>query len=86
MPTSVRLNAKTEGLVARLARRRGETKSRVIRDAIEAYAKSEAAGHEPESAYEALKPWIGCVRGGPQDLSSRTGRKFGGMLRDRKRS
>ena len=34
MPTSVRLDAKTESLVARLARRKGQTKSRVIRDPI----------------------------------------------------
>ncbi|MDO8476523.1 MAG: ribbon-helix-helix protein, CopG family [Candidatus Rokubacteria bacterium] len=85
MPTSVRLDAKTESLVARLARRKGQTKSKVIRDAIHAFAKTETAVREFESAYEALKPWIGCVRGGPPDLSSRTGEKFARMLRERKR-
>jgi Ribbon-helix-helix protein, copG family len=85
MPTSVRLDAKTESLVDRLARRKGQSKSRVIRDAILEYAKMEAAVREPESAYEALKPWIGCVTGGPRDLSARTGEKFARMLRERKR-
>ncbi len=85
MPTSVRLDTKTESLVDRLARLKGQSKSRVIRDAIHEYAKMEKAVHEPESAYEALKPWIGCVKGGPPDLSSRTGEKFGRMLRERKR-
>jgi hypothetical protein len=85
MPTSVRLDAKTESLVARLARRKGQSKSRVIRDAIHEYARMETAVREPESAYEALKPWIGCVKGGPPDLSARTGRKFGRMLRERNR-
>ena len=85
MPTSVRLDAKTESLVARLARRKGQSKSRVIRDAIHAYAKTETAVREPESAYEALKPWIGSVKGLPPDLSERTGDKFYKLLIERKR-
>jgi hypothetical protein len=85
MPTSVRLDAKTESLVARLARRKGQSKSRVIRDAIHAYAETETAVREPESAYEALKPWIGSVKGLPPDLSERTGDKFYKLLIERKR-
>ena len=85
MPTSVRLDAKTESLVARLARRKGQSKSRVIRDAIHAYAETETAVPEPESAYEALKPWIGSVKGLPPDLSERTGDKFYKLLIERKR-
>ena len=85
MPTSVRLDAKTESLVARLARRKGQSKSRVIRDAIHAYAETETAVHEPESAYEAHKPWIGSVNGLPPDLSERTGDKFYQLLIERKR-
>lgn len=85
MPTSVRLDANTESLVARLARRKGQTKSRVIRDAIHAYAETETAVREPESAYEALKPWIGSVKGLPPDLSERTGDKFYKLLIERKR-
>jgi hypothetical protein len=85
MPTSVRLDAKTESLVARLARRKGQSKSRVIRDAIHAYAETETPVREPESAYEALKPWIGSVKGLPPDLSERTGDKFYKLLIKRKR-
>ena len=40
MPTSVRLDPKTESLVSRLARRRGQTKSEVIREALLAFARS----------------------------------------------
>lgn len=80
MPTSVRLDAKTESLVARLARSKGQSKSKVIRDAIHAYAKTETAVREPESVYEALKPWIGSVKGLPPDLSERTGDKFYELL------
>ena len=85
MPTSVRLDAKTESLVARLARRKGQSKSRVIRDAIHAYAETETAVREPESGYEALKPWIASVKGLPPDLSERTGDKFYQLLIERKR-
>ena len=85
MPTSVRLDAKTESVVARLARRKGQTKSKVIRDAIHAYAETETAVREPGSAYEALKPWIGSVKGLPPDLSERTGDKFYQLLIERKR-
>jgi hypothetical protein len=46
MPTSVRLDPKTERVVRSLARRTGRTKSQVIRDAIHRLAASEAeAGH-----------------------------------------
>jgi predicted transcriptional regulator len=42
MPTSVRLDPKTERVVRSLARRTGRTRSQVIRDAIHRLAASEA--------------------------------------------
>ena len=44
MPLSVRLDQKTESLIGRLARRRQQTKSEVIRDAIGVLAKQEETG------------------------------------------
>ena len=44
MPVSVRLDAKTERLVNRLARQRGQTKSEVIREAIKVLAGNEDGG------------------------------------------
>ena len=41
MTLSVRLDAKTESLIGRLARRRRQSKSEVIRDAIGVFAKRE---------------------------------------------
>ena len=41
MHVSVRLDAKTKSLIGRLARKRRQTKSEVIRDAIDVLAKQE---------------------------------------------
>lgn len=75
MPLSVRLDAKTEALVGRLARKRRQTKSEVIRDAIGALAQQEGK-NETKRPYDLVSHLIGCVRGGPPDLSVRTGEKF----------
>jgi len=85
MPTSVRLDPKTESLVRRLAGKRGQTKSEVIREALLAFARSEEAAQPQKTAYEALEHLIGCVKGGPKDLSERTGEKFRELLLERKR-
>lgn len=84
MPLSVRLGAKTESLIARLARKRRQTKSEVIRDAIGALAEQETNGTGKKRPYEMVAHLIGCVKGGPRDLSVRTGEKFRQILVDRK--
>lgn len=86
MPVSVRLDAKTEGMVKRLARQRRQTKSEVIREAIKALAGNNKDGEaRPLRPYEAIAHLIGCARGGPRDLSERTGEKFRKLLVDRRR-
>ncbi|MBI1735510.1 MAG: ribbon-helix-helix protein, CopG family [Candidatus Rokubacteria bacterium] len=87
MPTSVRLDPETERLVARLSRRTRRTKSQVIRDAIATVARAEEASRPPsKTAYDALEHLIGVTRGGPHDLSVRTGDKFRRLLVERRRS
>ena len=86
MPTSVRLDAKTEALVDRLARTSGHTKSRVIRDAIARLAEVDERAATARTPYEAMKHVIGIARGGPRDLSERTGEKFRRLLRERRRT
>jgi predicted DNA-binding protein len=81
MPTSVRLDAKTEKLLERLAKQKSQTKSEVIREAIEALTEHRSTSSSGASAYEAIKDLVGCVKGGPADLSIDTGRKFKDMLR-----
>jgi len=86
MGTSVRLSAQEERLVARVAKRRGETKSDVIRSAIVSLAKEDHPHPVRPTPYDAMKHLIGCVSGGPPDLSTRTGERFREALLRRRSS
>lgn len=85
MPLSVRLDARTESLIGRLARKRRQTKSEVIRDAIGALAKQEEKGAGKKRPYDLVAHLVGCVKGGPRDLSVNSGEKFRQMLVERGR-
>jgi hypothetical protein len=52
----------------RAARERGQSKSEVVRAALEQFFNGERV-ITPGSALEAVQPWIGCVEG-PGDLST----------------
>lgn len=80
MPVSVRLDSKTESLIGRLARKRRQSKSEVIRDAIAVLAEKEENGGENKRPYDRVAHLIGCVKGGPKDLSVDAGKKFRDML------
>jgi len=75
MPTSVRLDTKTEGALERLARSRSQSRSEVVRQAIELLA-----AQEPPAPFDAVADLVGCVKGGPPDLSENTGQKFRELL------
>jgi predicted DNA-binding protein len=83
MPTSVRLDARTETLIRRLAKRDGRTKSEVIRAAIESLAR-EAAEAEARagavSAYDRIAHVVGIADSGGANLSERTGEQFRDLL------
>ena len=81
----VRLDTETERLANRLARRRGQTKSRVIREALVALSRAKGEAEASTSPYEAIAHLIGCARGGPKDLSERTGEKLRKLLLARTR-
>jgi Arc/MetJ-type ribon-helix-helix transcriptional regulator len=85
MPVSVRLDAKTESLIGRLARKRRQTKSEVIRDAIGVLADQEDKGAKKKRPYDLVAHLIGCVKGGPRNLSVEAGKKFHDMLIERAR-
>lgn len=84
MGTSVRLPARLERLVSRIAKERGATKSEVIRSVLTVLEHESRAAHVRPTPYEAMKHLIGCASGGPTDLSSETGKKFRAMLRRRR--
>lgn len=79
MPTSVRLDRETDQALEEIAARRHETKSQVVRRAI-----SELVARESATPYERAVDLIGTVRGGPADLSERTGRRFRQLLETRR--
>ncbi|MGH2348742.1 MAG: ribbon-helix-helix protein, CopG family [bacterium] len=84
MPTSVRLDRKTEAAVRRLAKQHGRTKSEVIRDAIARMAE-ESASPPISSAYEAVEDLLGMASGGPPDLARRADHVFADLLAQRRR-
>lgn len=71
MPMSLRLDATTDRALARIASRRGQTKSEVVREAIASLIEKEQL-----TPYELVADLVGSVSGGPEDLSEQTGRKF----------
>jgi len=77
MPTSVRLDSKSEAIVRRIARKSGRTKSEIIREAIAALADEAVAGPQRSlSVFEAMADLIGIARGGPRDLAQRADEAF----------
>jgi hypothetical protein len=81
MATSVRLDPKTEQVLARLARRGGKTKSAILREAVLRLADAPPDA-EAESPFDTLTRLglIGCIGGGGTDLSTDTGRKVREVL------
>ena len=86
MPLSVRLDAKTESLIGRLARKRRQTKSEVIRDAIGVLAKQEEKSMEKKRPSDLVAHLIGCVDSSGANLSQNTGEKFAKLLRESARA
>jgi hypothetical protein len=84
MAASVRLTAKAEDLLSRLSKKRGQTKSEVIRSALLQLA-AEESDEARKRPYDAIKHLLGCASGGPPDLSVRTGARFRALLEERKR-
>ena len=84
---SIRLDAETTALTARLAREQGKSKSEIVREALRQYAKRNGKhSHKGETLYDRIKDIIGSCSGGPSDLSIDTGKKYAAMLWERKRS
>ena len=80
MGINVRLPARLERLVSRMAKERRATKSEVIRSALTVIERDDHAAHARPTPYEAMKHLTGCASGGPPDLSEETGKKLCAML------
>ena len=86
MATTVRLDLETEQLIRRLSRRRGTTKSEIIREAIRQLASRELRVEETPRPYQVVKRLIGSVDSGGLHLSKDTGQQFTALLAGRKRA
>jgi metal-responsive CopG/Arc/MetJ family transcriptional regulator len=80
MPLNVRLTAKTERALAALARRRGQSRSDVVREAIEHYAASHEKASDGGGPFPAWADVIGIVDLGVRDPSRTTGEQFASLV------
>jgi hypothetical protein len=79
---SVRVGTRARKAVYRLAKASGRTQSDVVREAIEEYVAKHAEART-RTAYDEWKDVIGVLKGGPRDLSERTGEKVRRLLEER---
>lgn len=82
MPLSVRLDDDTRKLLNRLARESRVSRSEVVRRGIRLLAENDDQGDEA-IPYDKIRHLIGSIRGGPADLSERTGKNFRKILAER---
>ena len=80
---ALRLDDRTKRRIARLAARRGTTRSALVREAIAALVEKE----ERQAAvrpHDLVKDLLGSVRGGDPDRSTDVGKKVRRMLKGRR--
>jgi len=100
MPMNVRLSASTERAVNALARRRRQTRSDVVRDALEHYTSTNGGDPGAERPYDAWLDVIGAVSTGTtsigkvsvevrtaaRDRKKTTGERFAAIVREKARA
>ena len=84
MTLSVRLDEETKKLLAKMAHSRHISRSELVRQAIHALAKEEAAAGTVRP-YELVKDLIGSIHGLPPDLSTRNGDYVRELMVEQKR-
>lgn len=72
-PVTLRLDRKTRRQIASVARRKGISKSEVIRRALSSWSDLEQPSDSP---YFLLKDLLGTVKGGDPRRSEKSGKKF----------
>ena len=80
MPTSVRVDDKTEALLQRAVQVTGETKSALIRTALQQFCLRIVV-EKPLTPYETIRDYIGCFQG-PPDLAEASKRYLRERFRD----
>jgi Arc/MetJ-type ribon-helix-helix transcriptional regulator len=80
MPLTVRLTPRVEHVLRTLARRRRQTRSDVVRDAIEQYAAADP-GPRDRYSYHQWADVVGIVRIGARKPRKTTGDQFADLIR-----
>lgn len=78
---SLRVDVETRRTIERLARTRRRSQSEIVREAVATLIERAAETDRPFDAWASV---IGIARGGPPDLSERTGARFRGLLNGRR--
>ena len=86
MPMTVRLSARTERAVNALARRRRQTRSDVVRDALEHYTATNGGDAGRGCPYDAWLDVIGVISLGVRDRGRTTGEQFTAIVREKVRA
>src|SRR5438094_5010425 len=86
MPMTVRLSARMERAVNALARRRRQTRSDVVRDALERYTATNGGDADRGRPYDAWLDVIGVVSAGARDRGRTTGEQFTAIVREKARA
>ncbi|MFI5119758.1 MAG: ribbon-helix-helix protein, CopG family [Thermoanaerobaculia bacterium] len=82
-PMALRLDDQTRRRIARLAARRGTTRSALVREAIAALVEKEERRAEVRP-HDLVKDLLGSVRGGVPDRSTDVGKKVRRLLKARR--
>ena len=86
MPFNVRLNPKTERLLNALAKRRGQTRSDIVREAIEQFGEAEISSRQQLTAFDQWADVIGAARTAGRDSSRTTGDLFSDIVKRKARA
>jgi Arc/MetJ-type ribon-helix-helix transcriptional regulator len=86
MALTVRLDTKTERALNQLVRRRRQTRSDVVREAIEYYTAEQAGHHRDASAFDTWSDVVGLVDLGGRQREATTGERFTDLVRRKARA
>ena len=85
MALTVRLTPKTERVLDQLARRRGQTRSDLVREALDHYSAIQAFVAEGDSALAAWVDVIGIIDSGQHTSPRTSGEQFTDVVRKKAR-
>ena len=86
MSLTVRLSPKAERTLNTLAKRRGQSRSEIVRDAIAQYEAVQAGDVFGGRSYDAWMDVIGVINLGVRDSASTTGEQFTALVQEHARA